>query len=169
MNFSTSIKDSKDYVEHVDIFHHNSLTDETFAKYILNIVIFIRTSWQISLTPLELPCCFMDPTDLTYEKMISKLGSVVGDSSSLFNLTISEDENVHYHLDIMNRLCTSFRFGSLEENQFRCLFFILGLRSPCHAEIRLRLPSLLDKETRCQEISSQTRICWRTVNREYSN
>ncbi|KAM3176960.1 hypothetical protein ACTXT7_005486 [Hymenolepis weldensis] len=30
----------------------------------------------------------MDPADLAYEKMISKLGSVVGDNSSLFNLTI---------------------------------------------------------------------------------
>ncbi|KAM3177711.1 hypothetical protein ACTXT7_003982 [Hymenolepis weldensis] len=74
----------------------------------------------------------MDHADLTYEKMISKLGSVVGDNSSLFNLTISENKNVHYHIDIVNRLSTSFRFGSLEENQFRCLIFILGLRSPCH-------------------------------------
>ncbi|KAM3183560.1 hypothetical protein ACTXT7_010092 [Hymenolepis weldensis] len=32
------------------------------------------------------------------------------------------------------------------KNQFRCLIFILGLRSPCQAEIRLRLLSLLDKE-----------------------
>ncbi|VUZ46892.1 unnamed protein product [Hymenolepis diminuta] len=62
--------------------------------------------------------------------MISKLGSVVGDNSSLFILTISENENVHYHL----------------ENQFRCFTFILGLRSPYHAEIRLRLLALLDKK-----------------------
>ncbi|VUZ54811.1 unnamed protein product [Hymenolepis diminuta] len=60
----------------------------------------------------------MDPADLTFEKIIT--GSV-------------------------NRLCTNFRFGSLKENQFRFLIFILGLRSPCYAEIRLRPPSLLDK------------------------
>ncbi|VUZ52931.1 unnamed protein product [Hymenolepis diminuta] len=72
----------------------------------------------------------MDPADLTYEKVISKLGSVVGDSSSLFNLIISEDENVRHYV----------------ENQLRCLIFILGLRSPCHAVIRLRLLSLLDKK-----------------------
>ncbi|KAM3174194.1 hypothetical protein ACTXT7_011024 [Hymenolepis weldensis] len=41
---------------------------------------------------------------------------------------------------------TTFRFGPLEENQFRCLIFILGLRSPCHSEIRLRLLFLLDKK-----------------------
>ncbi|VUZ43351.1 unnamed protein product [Hymenolepis diminuta] len=36
---------------------------------------------------------------------------------------------------IVNRLWASFRFGSLEENQFRCLIFILGLLSPCYSEI----------------------------------
>ncbi|KAM3178986.1 hypothetical protein ACTXT7_001493 [Hymenolepis weldensis] len=60
----------------------------------------------------------MDPADLTYEKMIS----------------------------IVNRLRISFRFGSLLENQFRCLISIPGLRSPSHGEIRLRLLSLLDKK-----------------------
>ncbi|VUZ50980.1 unnamed protein product [Hymenolepis diminuta] len=72
----------------------------------------------------------MDPADLTYEKIISRLGSVVGDNSSFFNLTINEDENVRYRV----------------ENQFRCLIFILGLRSSCHAEIPLRLLSPLDKK-----------------------
>ncbi|VUZ44691.1 unnamed protein product, partial [Hymenolepis diminuta] len=88
----------------------------------------------------------MDPADLTYEKMITKLGSVVGDNNSFFNLTISEDENIHHHLGIVNRFCTGFRFGSLEENQFRCLIFILGLRAALHTEIRLRHLSLLDKK-----------------------
>ncbi|VUZ46825.1 unnamed protein product [Hymenolepis diminuta] len=37
----------------------------------------------------------MDSADLTCEKMISKLGSVDGDNSPLFNLTISEDQNIH--------------------------------------------------------------------------
>ncbi|VUZ38939.1 unnamed protein product [Hymenolepis diminuta] len=60
----------------------------------------------------------MDPADLTYEKINN----------------------------VVNRLCTSYRFGSPEENQIRCLIFSLGLRSPCNAEIRLRLLSLLDKE-----------------------
>ncbi|VDL57316.1 unnamed protein product [Hymenolepis diminuta] len=35
-----------------------------------------------------------------------------------------------------------FPFGSLKEDQFGCLASILGLRSPCHAKIRL----LLDEE-----------------------
>ncbi|VUZ40244.1 unnamed protein product [Hymenolepis diminuta] len=89
----------------------------------------------------------MDPADLTYEKKTTELGPVVGDNSSFFILTISEDENVRYRVGIDNRLCTSFRFDSQKENQFRCLIFILCLRSPCNAEIRLRLLSLLDKKS----------------------
>ncbi|VUZ50038.1 unnamed protein product [Hymenolepis diminuta] len=50
------------------------------------------------------------------------------DNSALFDLIISEDENVHYHVGIVNRLCIDFRFGSLKENQFRYLIFIIGLR-----------------------------------------
>ncbi|VUZ50352.1 unnamed protein product [Hymenolepis diminuta] len=73
----------------------------------------------------------IDPVDLTYEKIISKLGSAVGDNSSLFNSTISEDENVHRYV----------------EHQFRCLIFIRDFRSPYHAEIRLRFLSLLDKKS----------------------
>ncbi|KAM3180519.1 hypothetical protein ACTXT7_016129, partial [Hymenolepis weldensis] len=47
---------------------------------------------------------------------------------------------------IVNRLYTSFRFGSLEENQFRCLVFTFSLRSPRHDEIQLRHLSLLNKK-----------------------
>ncbi|KAM3173262.1 hypothetical protein ACTXT7_012847 [Hymenolepis weldensis] len=40
---------------------------------------------------------YLQPIDSaypTYEKMISKFGSVVSDNSSQFNLTLSEDENI---------------------------------------------------------------------------
>ncbi|VUZ50542.1 unnamed protein product [Hymenolepis diminuta] len=49
MNFSTYTKDPKDCLK-----NHG----------ILNAVIFIRTSWQISPTPLELPCCFVNLTEV---------------------------------------------------------------------------------------------------------
>ncbi|VDL38385.1 unnamed protein product [Hymenolepis diminuta] len=87
----------------------------------------------------------MDPTDLTYEKMITKLRRNVGDNSSLFsrrykcfNAVMREDEDAHHYLGIVNRLSTSFRLGSFEENLFKFLIFILGLRFPCYAEIRAR-------------------------------
>ncbi|KAM3171605.1 hypothetical protein ACTXT7_016291, partial [Hymenolepis weldensis] len=93
----------------------------------------------ISPTPLELPCSFvnlieattspyfqpMDPADLTYEKVISKLGSVVGDNSSLFNFTIREDENVHHYVGIVNRLCTNFQFGLLKKTNSDVSFSFL--------------------------------------------
>ncbi|VDL19013.1 unnamed protein product [Hymenolepis diminuta] len=69
------------------------------------------------------------PADLNY------------DNTSPFYLTINEVENVHCHVGIVNRLCTSFRFDFLEENQIGCLIFTHGLRSPCHTAIQLKLLS----------------------------
>ncbi|KAM3171594.1 hypothetical protein ACTXT7_016309 [Hymenolepis weldensis] len=50
----------------------------------------------------------MDPTDLTYANTISKLGSVVGDNSSLFirhyrcfNVAMREDENAHRYYNLV--------------------------------------------------------------------
>ncbi|KAM3178662.1 hypothetical protein ACTXT7_002079 [Hymenolepis weldensis] len=63
----------------------------------------------------------IDPSDLTCEKMISKVGSVVGDNNSLLNLTIREDENVHHYTDIVNQLCTNFQFGSNSDVSFSFL------------------------------------------------
>ncbi|VUZ42294.1 unnamed protein product [Hymenolepis diminuta] len=77
----------------------------------------------------------MDPTDLTYEKMITKLRSR---RYKCFNAVMREDEDAHHYLGIVNRLSTSFRLGSFEENLFKFLIFILGLRFPCYAEIRAR-------------------------------
>ncbi|VDL37933.1 unnamed protein product [Hymenolepis diminuta] len=136
MNFSTSTKDPKNYVKKSwQIFPHATRITVLLRE-------FNRSDHYLCSSYFQ-P---VDPANLTYEELISKLGSVVGNNSSLFNLTISEDENVHYHMGIFYRLCTSFRLGSLEENQFRCLIFTLGLRSPCHAEIRLGLLTLLDKK-----------------------
>ncbi|VUZ43570.1 unnamed protein product, partial [Hymenolepis diminuta] len=50
VNFSTSTEDPKDYEK-----SHGEL----------NIIIFIRTAWRISLTPLVSPCCFVNLTEVT--------------------------------------------------------------------------------------------------------
>ncbi|VDL59854.1 unnamed protein product [Hymenolepis diminuta] len=131
MNFLTSTKDPKDYVKDVGIFHCNPLIGETFAIWYAQ----YRDTYKNSMT------------DLPHATRITLLlCSGVGDNSFLLNLIISEDENVHHYAGIVHPLCTSFQFGSFEANQYRCLIFILGLRSPCCAEIRLRLLSPLDKK-----------------------
>ncbi|KAM3171806.1 hypothetical protein ACTXT7_015866 [Hymenolepis weldensis] len=43
-----------------------------------------------------------------------------------------EDEDVRHCVGIVNRLCTRFQFGFFIEDQFRCLIFSLGLRSPSY-------------------------------------
>ncbi|VUZ51426.1 unnamed protein product, partial [Hymenolepis diminuta] len=50
IEFSASTKDLKDYVENVKLLQQS----------ILNTMIFIRRALQVSPTPLELPCCFVN-------------------------------------------------------------------------------------------------------------
>ncbi|VDL61114.1 unnamed protein product [Hymenolepis diminuta] len=48
------------------------------------------------------------------------------------------------HLQSMDPV--DLTYEKMIKSQFRCLIFILGLRSPCHAETGFRLLSLLDRE-----------------------
>ncbi|VDL21268.1 unnamed protein product [Hymenolepis diminuta] len=43
----------------------------------------------------------MDPADLTYEKMISKLESALDSNIPLFNLNTSEDKNVNHYVALL--------------------------------------------------------------------
>ncbi|KAM3172579.1 hypothetical protein ACTXT7_014239 [Hymenolepis weldensis] len=92
----------------------------------------------------------MDPADLIYQRMISKLGPGVGDNISLFNFIIREDENVH---DYKTNSDASFSF----------------LVSDLLAMLRFD-PDSCPSWTRnpMSRRSSQTQIYWRTVNRECS-
>ncbi|VDL58713.1 unnamed protein product [Hymenolepis diminuta] len=110
----------------------------------------------------------MDRADLTYEKINSKLVSVVGDSCSHFILTIRENGNFPYHEVIVNRHWTCFRVGFLAEDHFKCFTFILGLRSPCHAEIRLRLLSILYEKPDDKKFICRPESAGGLVNREFS-
>ncbi|VUZ45093.1 unnamed protein product [Hymenolepis diminuta] len=142
MNFPNSTKNPKDYVKNVEIFapwytqyrdiYKNSMADLPHATRITMLLREFNRSDHYLCSSYFQPT---DPADLAYGKMITKLVPVIGDNSSLFNLITCRDENVQHYVGIVNRLCTGFRFDSLEGNQFRCPIFILGLRSSCNAEI----------------------------------
>ncbi|KAM3179045.1 hypothetical protein ACTXT7_001351 [Hymenolepis weldensis] len=167
MHFSTSANDSKGYVKYVgetlqhDITQHRDICENIKAvlPHATRITMLLR---EFNRSEHDLCSSYfqsMDPADITHEKIIIKLGSVAGDNSTLFSFTIREDENVYHNVCIISQFYTSFRFGSLEENQFRYLVFILGLRSSCHAGILLGLLSLLDKKpdvkkSRCRSESA---------------
>lgn len=96
---------------------------------------------------------WMVPGHLILQKIISKLGSAFSDKSSLFNglykcfnIAMRDDEDVRHYVGIGNRLFNCSQFGTFREEQIRYFIFVTGLRFPCSAEIRLRLPSLLDRE-----------------------
>ncbi|VUZ57197.1 unnamed protein product [Hymenolepis diminuta] len=86
---------------------------------------FSKSNHYLYLTYL-LP---LSPKDFTFEETIKKSGKVFGDTTSLFsrrfkglNLAIREGKDIHKYAAV-------------------------GLRSPCYAEIRLKLLFLLDKNS----------------------
>ncbi|VDL55042.1 unnamed protein product [Hymenolepis diminuta] len=146
----SSTKNPKDYVKNVGIFHHNSPTDATWYTQHRNIYKNVMTDLSHA-TPITMVlrefngsnnylCSAyfqsMDSADLTCEKMISKLGSVDGDNSPLFNLTISEDQNMYYHIDTV-----------LSKKTNSDVSFLFSL--PCCDSTQTSVP--LGQETRCQE------------------
>ncbi|KFD46356.1 hypothetical protein M514_12772 [Trichuris suis] len=47
---------------------------------------------------------------------------------------------------VINRACEEFQFGTLTEDQFKCLIFISGLQSSQDTELRLRLLNKLESD-----------------------
>ena len=106
------------------------------------------------------------PTDYAYKENIEKVKVYFWSKKSLLNnwfqcLTVRVRKK-HQHLGCINEVASRFTFGSLNEEQLRCLFLILGLGPAKYAVIRPRLFTLLDKNSEMQ------RGC-RTWNRSSPN
>lgn len=101
------------------MFHHNPLIGETFATWytqysdiyedgmadLRQATRFAMLLRKVNRSNGRLYSSYlqpMDPTEPTYEERISKLGSVVGDNSSLFSFTMLKDENVHRYVGIVD-------------------------------------------------------------------
>ena len=94
------------------------------------------------------------PTDYAYKENIEKVKVYFWSKKSLLNswfqcLTVRVRKK-HQHLGCINEVASRFTFGSLNEEQLRCLFLTLGLRPAKYAVIRPRLFTLLDKNSEMQ-------------------
>ncbi|KAM3175117.1 hypothetical protein ACTXT7_009149 [Hymenolepis weldensis] len=109
VKFSTSAKNPKDYVKNYRDNHINGVADLPHATQISMLLCeFTRSDHYLCSSNFQ-P---MGPADLTGEKMNSKLSLALGDNSSLFILTIHEDENV-YHYKTCSDVSISFLVSDL--------------------------------------------------------
>ncbi|VDP20613.1 unnamed protein product [Schistosoma margrebowiei] len=96
----------------------------------------------------------LNPRDRSLSDTVQSLSQQFGDNSSLFNvryrclkLTMNEDDFLA-HVGIVNRECERFRLKSLTEDQFKSLILICSLQSPKFSDIRTRLLSRLDQDSK---------------------
>ncbi|VUZ49815.1 unnamed protein product [Hymenolepis diminuta] len=117
MNLSKPDKDPEDYIKNVGEFHYEPSVGEIFTT--------CNSDHDLYLAYL----LSFPSKDLTFEETIGKCGKVFGDNTSLFNRRFK---------------CLNF---AISEGKDIHKYAAAGLRSPCYAEIRLKLLSLLDNNS----------------------
>lgn len=94
-----------------------------------------------------------NPREFSFDDTVKKLKEIFGPQKSLFNMRYEclqqqkkGTEDFVSYAGRINRHCESFNLTDISADQFKCLIFISGLRSPNDADIRTRLLSKIDKE-----------------------
>ncbi|VUZ42782.1 unnamed protein product [Hymenolepis diminuta] len=116
MNLSKPDKDPEDFIKNVgyqDIYENRmaGLPNQMGINMLLRK--FSKNDHDLYLSYL-LP---LSPKDFTFEETIEK-------HFKCLNLAIRKGEDIYKYAAIVNRMCNAFSYGSLKEDQFRCLVFI---------------------------------------------
>ncbi|XP_062713489.1 uncharacterized protein K02A2.6-like [Aedes albopictus] len=90
--------------------------------------------------------------EFSFDETVAKLQTIFGSPVSTFHrryqcLQTAKDENedfISYSCKV-NRACVDFKLQELKEDQFKCLIFVCGLKSPRDADIRMRLLSKINE------------------------
>lgn len=93
------------------------------------------------------------PSDFSFEDTIKKLKEIFGRNESLFNtrykcfqLEKNEQADIFTYGGTINKACEDFKLPEMSIEQFKCLIFVMGLKSQCDFDIRTKLLSKLDSE-----------------------
>ena len=101
-----------------------------------------------------------DPTDFFFYRKYRKnpkaylesKASLLINQLQCLSMTIHENKEIDHYVGYIKQVVSLFTSGSLNEEQSRCLMFILGLRPVEYTEIRPGLLTLLEKDTKIQEV-----------------
>ena len=99
------------------------------------------------------------PHEFRFDETVHKLKSLFGSQKSKFslrfeclNLAKREDDDYVAHSGRVNRLYEDAELRCLTPEHFKCLIFIMSLKSPSDADIRLRLLNILDNDDGKNEV-----------------
>lgn len=90
--------------------------------------------------------------EFSFEETVAKLRTIFGTPVSTFHrryqclqTTKDEDEDFISYSCKVNKACVDFKLQELKEDQFKCLIFVCGLKSPKDSDIRMRLLSRMNE------------------------
>lgn len=96
-----------------------------------------------------------EPNDLSFQETVDKLKSVFCEIESTFqlrykcfNVEKSSNEDFLSYGARINKLCESATISTITADQFKCLIFVTGLKSGVENDVRQRLLTLLEDETK---------------------
>ena len=91
--------------------------------------------------------------DVEFKDTVAYLSKIFNRQISLFNkrvkcLQLAKNDLDDYitYAGIVNRFCEGFELAKLDENTFKCLIFVCGLKSARDGDVRTRLLSKLETE-----------------------
>ncbi|XP_062539115.1 uncharacterized protein LOC134207407 [Armigeres subalbatus] len=94
------------------------------------------------------------PREVTFESTVVKLKGLFGTAESLISrryrcLQVIKQPGEDYKMNAcrLKRLCVEFELAKMDEEQFKCLLFVCGLRSEVDSEIRTRLLTRIEENT----------------------
>lgn len=110
------------------------------------------------------------PKDFSFAQTVQKLNNLFGAKESVISkryrclqITKNPMEDFVSYTCRINKSCVEFELGKLNENQFKCLMFVCGLKSENDAEIRTRLLSRIEEkdDVTLEQLSDE---CQRIIN-----
>ncbi|XP_037931645.1 uncharacterized protein K02A2.6-like [Teleopsis dalmanni] len=111
------------------------------------------------------------PREYNFTTTVEKLKQLFGLQKSQFSLRYSclqltkpPDADYTTYAAEVNKQCENFKLNSLSLDQFKCLMFVLGLKSEADFEIRTRILTKLDTEADTINLEKLTNECQRIIN-----
>ncbi|XP_036334882.1 uncharacterized protein K02A2.6-like [Rhagoletis pomonella] len=155
------------YARYEDLFEVDAANLDDAAKVRLllrKLSVLEHTKYVNSILPKH-------PRDHTFKETVEKLTKLFGSQKSLFNmryhcLQITKDATTDFltYAGNVNKECEKFQHHKLTLDQFKCLIFIMGLKSPADFEVRTKLLARLDSGEETLTLDKLSAECKRLIN-----
>ncbi|XP_037959190.1 uncharacterized protein K02A2.6-like [Teleopsis dalmanni] len=109
--------------------------------------------------------------DFTFKDTVEKLKKLFGNQISLFNtrfnclqITKQPTQDFVTYASMVNKQCELFKLNDLTTDQFKCLIFIMGLKSPSEFELRTKMFNKLENESTKVTLETLSTECQKILN-----